>query len=192
MRLHSFQTYEDYLRMQIKGSSIQRHPNRSCSPPVEIDRICDYLSQTFPKRGICHGARAGHEVQMFLDRLPGCEIFGTDLRPVGDLVIEWDFNKQKQEWIEKFDFIYTNSLDHSIEPVSTLRTWVHQLAKDGLLFVQWSSGHNSGRCPSRGGNCMLAPLNEYLWMINRKSGARVIDLLYCGKTIVIVAVRRTT
>lgn len=71
-----------------------------------------FLSQFLSGEGICHGARNGFEVREFSRYV---KVIGTDISNTASRygLIQWDFHKQKDEWIGKFDFVYTNSIDHS-------------------------------------------------------------------------------
>jgi len=74
--------------------------------------------------------------------------------------------------VGRFDFIYSNSLDHSTDPVGTLRVWMDQLTKEGALFIQWSIGHERVGT----GDCFGATLIEYIDLMN--SVGQVKDLIY--------------
>ena len=47
----------------------------------------------------------------------------------------------KKDWVGKFDFVYTNSLDQSFKPNLAIETWLNQLKPDGYLFVEHSEDH---------------------------------------------------
>jgi hypothetical protein len=162
--------------------------------PGQIDRIANYWYANRPKppeHGICHGARCGTEVELLKSKFGMAKILGTDLNPVDkNTVIEWDFHLQKDEWAGAFDFVYTNSLDHSPKPEECLTTWVQQLTSVGMLFVVWAHGCRlDGRpLPHPGGDCFGASLDEYIWLINKIIPVR--DLLWCPSSynqVVIVA-----
>ena len=95
--------------------------------------------------GICHGVRNGYEVHE-LQKLLGCtNIIGTDISHSAiqfDSVIEWDFHETKEEWIQRFDFIYTNSLDHSYDPFECIVQWMKCLKWNGACFIHWSIEHS--------------------------------------------------
>ena len=41
--------------------------------------------------------------------------------------------KEKKEWIDFFDFVYTNSLDQSYDPRKALEIWLDQIKKNGYM-----------------------------------------------------------
>ncbi len=201
MRLHEFPDYKTYLDTQTRGSHY-RAGRRPTANKVEIGRIVDCLEEHWkllaqggwhsPRRGLCHGARCGTEVKLFQELCPKLEeVVGTDLYARDqERVIEWDFHKQKDEWIGRFDFVYSNSFDHSDRPLECLKTWMAQLKPTGLLLLSWSFAHkldDRPQLPYPGGDCFGASLHEYIDLC-RQAG-EVVDLLWCnagaGQTIVV-------
>ena len=96
--------------------------------------------------GICHGVRTGKEVQIFRQKF-NANIIGTDLQFKNPIphCIEWDFHKIKDEWLNSFDFIYSNSLDHTYDPDLSLDQWTKCLRQGGLLVIEWANDHNLGK-----------------------------------------------
>ncbi len=182
MKTTEFKNYDEYLRSQKR--TVRRRGSGPFFCDMEITRIANWIRQnaTTPQYGICHGARAGLECDEFRHHFPLLEIFGTDLFPFSGSsakikgkseVIEWDFMKQNPEWVGTFDFVYTNSLDHTLDPNKALSLWIDQLKKDGHLFVQWVYGHIGKR---KGGDCTGGELSEF--MIEMNKIGRLVDLLY--------------
>ncbi len=97
----------------------------------------EFISQFIKGSGICHGARNGFEVREFNKYVKtiGTDISDTALR-YG--LIQWDFHKQNPEWIGKFDFVYTNSFDHSYNPELVFRVFMEQLKKGGKCIIHTS------------------------------------------------------
>jgi len=182
MRLHQFDSYDKYLETQVRGSHyrINRRPSANL---LEFGRIANYLraNDRQTTKFICHGARCGTEVRLFKDEFPIADVFGTDLFAKDpSCVIEWDFHKSKPEWLNAFDVVYSNTLDHSPEPLECLHTWISQLKPTGLLFLTWSPAHeleDRPQLPFPGGDCFGARLEEYLDLL-RQLG-KVHDLLWC-------------
>jgi len=109
-----------------------------------IDLICDYLraSNVPLRRGLCHGSRNGAEVRWFKERL-GIDVIGTDIsETASDFgLVQWDFHEANPEWVGQFDFIYTNSHDHAYDPRKAFNAWVDQLAPQGKLIIEHTTGH---------------------------------------------------
>ena len=97
-----------------------------------------YISKFIKGKGICHGARNGFEVKEF-SKYNG-KVIGTDISDTASKygLIQWDFHKQKKEWIGKFDFVYTNSFDHAYNPELNFKIFMEQLKKGGKCIIHTS------------------------------------------------------
>jgi len=49
-----------------------------------------------------------------------------------------DFTALPEDWDEKWDFLYSNSLDHSYDPTATFREWVRVVKAGGVLALGFS------------------------------------------------------
>ena len=56
--------------------------------------------------------------------------------------IQWDFHDENPDWLGKFDFVYTNSLDQSWKPKLALSTWLNQIKNDGIVIIEHSIYHS--------------------------------------------------
>jgi len=95
------------------------------------------------KFGLCHGTRRGKEQEWFRKYLKA-EVIGTEISETSikfPYTIQWDFHKVKDEWIEKVDFIYSNSLDHSYDPKYCLKQWFRCLRKGGICIINFTNFH---------------------------------------------------
>lgn len=148
-----------------------------------MQRIAEWCrtNQLQVREGVCHGARAGHECDELMRNMPQATIFGTDLFPFSGKsgsvrgkanVIEWDFNSQNLGWLDHFDLVYSNSLDHSNDPPATLLVWLEQLTWNGALFVQW----NRADLDVKGGDCFGADPLEMIDLMN--TVGRLADMIY--------------
>ena len=106
----------------------------------KIRRISKYIKEHIPdvKFGICHGSRIGDEQRDFR-KLLNVEVIGTDISSTATQfpnTIQWDFHEVKEEWLNNVCFIFSNSLDHSYDPVKCLRSWRSCIRPEGKKFVQ--------------------------------------------------------
>lgn len=188
MRVCEFDSYEQYLAVQRRGSH-RRPGRRPAANEAEVQLIfkwwaafwgCDPRDLPPITAILCHGARCGTEVRLFQAAFPNAEVVGTDLEPQGDGVVQHDFQQVREDWLGKFDIVYSNSLDHASLPEVTLRVWLDQLRPGGLLFVKWTTDHTlkSRPLPHPGGDCFGAELGETILLI--ESVGRVVDLLWLG------------
>jgi len=153
---------------------------------IEEETNC-ILNAVYNHRGkhvemvICHGARAGVEVQQIKKIYPQAIVIGTDVFAKDtSCVIEWDYHETKPEWNRAFDLVYSNSLDHSPKPKECLATWLSQLKDDGLLSLVWTFAHTLEErpLPYPGGDCFGAGLHEYIQLV-QQAGGEIQDLLWC-------------
>ena len=181
MKQIPFNSYDEYLRVQ--KATVMKRGLGPYFCDLEMLRVAEWCRQNGlqVQRGVCHGARNGLECDELMRHLPQAEIVGTDIIPHSGKsrltsgraeVIEWDFNQPKPEWIGRFELIYSNSLDHSNDPTATLSVWLHQLAWNGALFVQW----NRSDLDVKGGDCFGADPLEMIDLLN--SVGRLSDMLY--------------
>jgi hypothetical protein len=183
MKLWKFDDYDKYLQAQINGS-IRRPNRRPTCDQYEVDKLAECLARRSlaPKNMVCHGARCGTEVRLFQAKFPDLSIFGTDVAPRCPEVIDWDFNKQKPEWVGAMDIVYSNSLDHSPDPAMTVKTWLEQLNPTGLLVLQWNAGHAKIATWENlyaGGDCFGSSLNEFIDIVD--TVGTVQELVFLGR-----------
>ncbi len=123
----------------------------------------EFISQFVKGSGICHGARNGFEVREFNKYVKtiGTDISDTALR-YG--LIQWDFHKQNPEWIGKFDFVYTNSFDHSHNPELAFQVFMEQLKPGGKCIIH--TGARMEVIPGYPGDCFGATKKELIKILN--------------------------
>jgi len=92
----------------------------------------------------CMGIRNGSmEFSLFRELLPKSEIIGVDIsekvKEVEGEVYCCDFNHLPKEWAEKFDLLYSNSIDHSYNIKQTIREWRRVVKDKGCLLLAFST-----------------------------------------------------
>jgi len=105
---------------------------------------------TDPKTIVCHGCRLGVEVAVLQKLNPDSVVFGTDIYGDGyaydkTYFREMDFDTVPDEWKGYFDVIYSNSLDHSRNPINTLLAWKSELRPEGIMFINFHWGRGISR-----------------------------------------------
>jgi len=142
MKIYTYRDYDHYVEMQTEAN--KKKIDWRYVKPETVKRIVDHFRKNFdgdPKAIICHGTRNGGEQQFFQGHFPNAEIVGTEISETAEqfpMTVQWDFTKQKDEWIGKHDIVYSNSFDHSIDPEETLRVWTEQLTPNGILYIEYS------------------------------------------------------
>jgi hypothetical protein len=165
MKVFKHKDYDHYYKAQLK--KYERKKNNIWVKEKEIVMIVNHIKKNLVNvtRGLCHGTRTGWEIQEFKKRLK-CDVLGTEIAPnnIPD-TITWDFHDIKDEWIKRFDFIYSNSFDHSNRPQYCIDQWMKCLKDRGICYVTWmlSSLRNFDAA-----DCLSADRKEYRKMFNKK------------------------
>lgn len=150
MMIYPYKSYEEYLAEQIKANKA-----KIGNLWVHVDTI-EAIAVNFPRKSvskvICHGTRNGTEMEYFLQQYPLLEeIIGTEISDTADKfehTVQHDFHEEREEWVGQFDIVYSNSLDHSYDPVKALTTWTRQLNPGGALCVELMLGNSNVVTPS--------------------------------------------
>jgi hypothetical protein len=147
--VYKYKDYEEYKKVQIE-TNVKKEDKVYAKSPV-IKKISEELITRVEDEGIkglCHGVRNGAEIIMFKKYLDKhynpCDIIGTEISHTSkkyDGIVEMDFHTVKEEYKEQFDFIYSNSLDHSYDPKKALSVWMGQLKENGVLIIEWSKNN---------------------------------------------------
>lgn len=87
------------------------------------------LTKIIPSSMCCMGIRNGNDYTGFKEKAEfrNCDIYGVDIHPdvvkVGKNCFCYDFAKLPKEWEKKFDWVYSNSIDHAYDVKETLKEW---------------------------------------------------------------------
>lgn len=168
MKLYKHENYKEYVKAQVIKN--ERKLKHVWVKPQEIALIVKQIKQHVPNAsfGICHGVRNAWEVKEFR-RLLQIDVIGTDIAPSAndfDHTIQWDFHNIKDEWKNSVDFIYSNSFDHTFDPVACLDAWMKCIKKGtGVCFIHWMST-NTDKIDAA--DCFAAPQKVYRKLFNKK------------------------
>jgi hypothetical protein len=140
--------------------------------------------------GICHGARNGWEIERLREML-GAEVIGTDISETAATVpnmVVHDFHDHNPDWVGKFGFVYSNSLDQAFDPKKALLAWTEQLAPGGAIYIEHTMQHSAagaGEMDPFGAHAMLMPYLFFEWgkgvfqmtdMLQLKAKAKDVDV----------------
>ena len=148
MKVYKYKDYKEYVKSQ-REANVKKGSN-VWAVEENIKFLSEYLGN--PLQGMCHGVRQGYEVLWFKKYLPNCEVHGSEIGEVKPVyVTQWDFNKVNPVWLNKFDFIYSNSFDHAFDPISTLNVWFDQIKTGGCILLEYDkrqehTGEISKKC----------------------------------------------
>ncbi len=159
--------YEQYREIQIRHN--QRKLERTWADEATLASIVkDLRAHGLGKTGICHGARNGFEVVWLREQLGG-DIVGTDISETATRfpnMYTWDFHEHKPDREHHFDFVYTNSLDHAINPARALGTWTRQIVPRGRIYIEHTmahSPHHASEMDPFGAHPIAMPYLFFVW-----------------------------
>ena len=171
--------YKQYREVQIKHN--KRKLGNVWADELTLQAIEDDLrSHSLGRAGICHGARNGFEVMWFREHLLG-DVIGTD---VSETAIQfphmhiWVFHDDKSEWIGRFDFVYSNSLDQALNPAGALKAWAKQLIPSGRMYIEHTMAHSvegAGEMDPFGAHPLVMPYLFFVW--GRDGGGYHLDAI---------------
>lgn len=136
--------YEEYRSTQIFHN--RRKLKKVWADEDTLELVCgDLRKHDLTGTGICHGARNGFEVGFFRERL-AAEVIGTDISETATEfpnMVVWDFHDNNPDWLGKFDFVYTNSLDQAADPQKALTSWSEQIKPKGRIYIEHTMAHST-------------------------------------------------
>ena len=144
-KIYKFKNYDEYKDTQIFFN--KQKINKVWADENTLKIVSNFLKENIKSekiKGLCHGSRNGFEQKCFINEIPNAEVIGTDISETAndyDNSIVHDFHDEKKEWIENFDFVYSNSLDQSYDPEKALNTWINQVKKDRYVIIEHSDQH---------------------------------------------------
>ena len=144
-KIHKYKNYDEYKKTQIFFN--KQKINKVWADEDTLKIISYFLKENIKSekiKGLCHGSRNGFEQKCFINEIPNAEVIGTDISETAndyDNSIVHDFHDEKKDWIENFDFVYSNSLDQSYDPEKALNTWINQVKKDRYVIIEHSDQH---------------------------------------------------
>jgi ABC-type polysaccharide/polyol phosphate transport system ATPase subunit len=135
--------YEEYKKAQIEANI--RKIDLTSIDARDIEMLSRWIKEHVSPltTGICHGTRNGKEQKLFREHT-GADVIGTDISPTAEQfanTIQHDFHEIKPEWLNHFDFIFSNSYDHSYNLEYCIRQWISTLRPGGVCILEHSSGH---------------------------------------------------
>ncbi len=162
--------YESYKTIQENAN--KKKLDRVWVLEENIEFLSDYLKEHLNpiKSSLCHGTRRGKEQEWFKKYLgDDVDVIGTEISDTADdfpHTIQWDFHETKKEWLNKVDFIYSNSFDHSYDPQKCLDAWTSCLRPGGICVIEHTDGHGaqgSSQMDPFGAHLLQMPLLISKW-----------------------------
>jgi len=142
MKIYKYGNYDQYKKNQTDANI--KKENLVWVEKSTIEKIYDQQKEKTIHSIICHGTRNGKEQKFFKEYFPSSEVIGTEISHTAEkyeMTVQHDFHEEKEEWIDKFDIVYSNSYDHSYDPKKSILAWKNQLKEGGTLYVETSFHH---------------------------------------------------
>lgn len=144
-------SYQEYLERQIYRAESKwgrKHDFDEIFKQqlrLTIDEVKDHIG--YPEKICCMGCRQGTEVFEFKEKFPRAEVHGVDIteniksiKTHLDVIIEMqDFNKLPEDWADRFDLVFSNSIDHAFDPATTFKEWKRVTKPGGHLLIEFST-----------------------------------------------------
>ena len=134
VKIYKYKNYDDYKNTQIFYN--KKKIDKIWADEKTLEKIILFLEKNIQSekiKGICHGSRNGFEQNFFNESKKDFEVIGTDISETAkdykNSVIH-DFHDEKKEWLNSFDFVYSNSLDQSFDPKKALSVWLNQIKQN--------------------------------------------------------------
>jgi len=145
VKIYKYKNYDEYKETQISYN--KKKIKHVWADEKTLEKISKFLlenTSTDIIKGICHGSRNGFEQNFFNKKKDRFHVIGTDISDTAENYkdsITHDFHEEKKEWLNNFDFVYSNSLDQSFDPRKALHTWLNQLKKNGFIIIEHTDQH---------------------------------------------------
>lgn len=151
MKRFPVSSYEEYTRKQIGRASKKFTKSNSVVDDFKVYfKTFSYVTNYVPKVCVCMGMRSDGEYKSMkqIDKLRNSEIYGVDIvkevEKRGKNCFCYDFNNLPKEWENKFDFVTSNSLDHSFDIEKTISEWYRVTKNNGYMLLTFSTSADIG------------------------------------------------
>lgn len=137
MKIYEYKDHDEYVAIQTDANKRKLKRNHSFVKKETMKLIKSIHPEA--KTILCHGTRNGAEQLYFKEFYPDAEIIGTEISDTASqfpMTVQHDFHEEKEEWINYFDIVYSNSWDHSYDPDKSLLAWRNQMRRGfGRLYI---------------------------------------------------------
>ena len=144
VKIYKYKDYDEYKNTQIFYN--KKKIDKVWADEETLKKIIFFLKKNIQSekiKGICHGSRNGFE-QNFFNEKKEFEVIGTDISETAkdykNSVVH-DFHDEKKEWLNNFDFVYSNSLDQSFDPKKALQIWLDQIKQGRFIIIEHTDQH---------------------------------------------------
>jgi hypothetical protein len=135
MKIYKYKDYCAYVAAQERAN--KRKIKNVWVNETTIKTIVD--RNVGAQQILCHGTRNGTEQRWFKKYLPDATVIGTEISTTAlqfPNTEQHDFHEEREDWVGRFDIVYSNSWDHSYDPEKSLSTWRNQLTDCGKMYIE--------------------------------------------------------
>ena len=103
----------------------------------KIKTVANYIAKRYePMLGLFHGVRCENDFILFKKYLPNCAIVGTSctIESEKDNILHRDYSLQYDDFINRFDFIYSDIVADIPNLNETFNIWRKQLITSGIMI----------------------------------------------------------
>lgn len=86
---------------------------------------------------LCIGTRNNHERDVWRSGLAekNISVYSMDIAPLSKSDYIMDFNMLPDNWDGKWDIIFSNSIDHAVDPTKTFLHWADKVKVGGIMAI---------------------------------------------------------
>jgi SAM-dependent methyltransferase len=132
----------DIYRMnQIVRHNLKADKVRDVSYYVSVAlAMLPHINQGGRLSMICMGTRNNNERDTLYHQLTGngvnVGVASVDIAPSSQADFVFDFNECPIDWTGKWDILFSNSIDHAVDPSATFYEWLRIIKPGGLFVLQ--------------------------------------------------------
>tara|TARA_Y100000034_G_scaffold132094_1_gene194271 strand:+ start:704 stop:1291 length:588 start_codon:yes stop_codon:yes gene_type:complete len=160
----------EYTAAQIKRHALKSAKHRSAETYEHACKsLMPFLPEEFSKlEMICLGTRNNWERDVFKFLLKKVKVYSLDIAPASGADYIMDFNSFPSNWKDKWDIIYSNSIDHSISADDCLKEWIRILKPGGLMYTDWEAQNSEKKIPTAA-DCSIFTKESVIKVMNDNS-----------------------
>ena len=142
MKEWEYKDYDEYVDNQKTRWKSQKWKKKDFGYYNKITKPLRHIikDRSIIKSVVCQGVRNTAEVEFMGQIFKRAKIYGTDIgfEDPKHNILKMDFNKCPDDWTDKFDLLFSNSVDHAFGAMSTLKEW-KRITKQ-YMIIQFSGG----------------------------------------------------
>lgn len=144
MKIYQYKNYDEYVDAQTDANT--RKIKYVWVQKDTINLIKKYIPTA--SKILCHGTRNGKEQEYFIEEYGNVYVIGSEISHTAvkfPNTVQHDFNLSREEWVNIFDIVYSNAIDHSYDPKTALQIWKNQLCENGKLCLEVALDPNDNK-----------------------------------------------